>query len=177
MVRRSVGLLWWLHDNLVHIAKISNSPLARTTGQAGDWWRENASWHVCSSRSHSSDMAADQAFTQVEPCVAHLQALLAALRARGDITNLVEVCTLLCYRSPPSLVLQLRSICPSFRPARLVLPGDTTCLRSTSAREGIRQTAFAAATRSRAGCHRGQGHARRAANSRQPQHQLPRGER
>ncbi len=39
----------------------------------------------------ATDMATAQAESQVNPCIAHLQAFLAAIGTRGDIVNLVEV--------------------------------------------------------------------------------------
>jgi hypothetical protein len=39
----------------------------------------------------ATNMATDQAEPQVNPCIAHLQAFLAAIGTRGDFVNLVEV--------------------------------------------------------------------------------------
>lgn len=45
----------------------------------------------------TTDMATDEAFTQVYPRVSNLQAVLAAIRARCDLSYLVEMRTLLCH--------------------------------------------------------------------------------
>ncbi len=45
----------------------------------------------------AADVPADKALAQVHPCVANLQAILTAVRARRDVSYLVEVCTLLCH--------------------------------------------------------------------------------
>ena len=56
----------------------------------------------------AADMAAYEAYPQVHPGVAGLQALFAALRARLDIANLIEVCARRLHRAPllPSVVPQ-----------------------------------------------------------------------
>ncbi len=41
----------------------------------------------------AAHVAADQAHAQVNPSVAHLQALLAAVGVRGNVANLIQVCT------------------------------------------------------------------------------------
>ena len=45
----------------------------------------------------AADVPADKALAQVHPGVANLQAILTAVRARSDVSYLVEVCTLLCH--------------------------------------------------------------------------------
>ncbi len=45
----------------------------------------------------TADMATDKAFTQVYPCISDFQAIFAAIRARCDLSDLVEMCTLLCH--------------------------------------------------------------------------------
>jgi hypothetical protein len=44
----------------------------------------------------AADVAAGEALAQVHPGVAHLEALLAALGARGKVLDLTQVCTLWC---------------------------------------------------------------------------------
>src|SRR5215467_7287789 len=45
----------------------------------------------------AADVPADEALAQVHPGVANPQAILTAVRARCDISYLVEVCTLHCH--------------------------------------------------------------------------------
>jgi hypothetical protein len=45
----------------------------------------------------AADMPTDKALAQVHPGVANLQTIFAAVRARRDVSYLVEVCTLLCH--------------------------------------------------------------------------------
>ena len=46
----------------------------------------------------AADMSTDQTDTQMHPGVTHFQALLAAIGARCDLSDLVEVTTLVCHR-------------------------------------------------------------------------------
>ncbi len=46
----------------------------------------------------TADMATDKALTQMYPCVSDFQAVLAAICARCDLSDLVEMCTLLCHQ-------------------------------------------------------------------------------
>jgi len=46
----------------------------------------------------AANMPADKALTQVYPCVANFQAILAAIGTRRNFSNLVEVRTNLCHQ-------------------------------------------------------------------------------
>src|SRR5690348_2731128 len=45
----------------------------------------------------AADVAADQTFAQMDPAVAHLQALLAAVATRGHVANFVQVRAIRCH--------------------------------------------------------------------------------
>ena len=55
----------------------------------------------------TSDMPANQALAQVNPAIANFQTVLTAIRARCDLSYLIQVTTLYCHVSTPFMTLIL----------------------------------------------------------------------
>src|SRR5918998_803830 len=89
--RRHAGPLAPLHDDLVHVAP--DPVLPRLEGLHERVLRgvEVLGSVLVLGRFATSHVAADEALAQVHPAFAHLEALLAALGARGHILDLVQV--------------------------------------------------------------------------------------
>src|SRR5215210_4304668 len=79
----------------------------------------------------TSYVSADQALPKMDPGVAHLQALLAAVRARLYVLDLVQVRAVRRHLQPPSLIMRVPRHCGPLRaphPAPLLPPASRPIL-------------------------------------------------
>ena len=58
----------------------------------------------------TSDMPANQALAQVYPAIANFQTVLTAIRARCDLSYLIQMTTLYCHVSLPFITLILTTV-------------------------------------------------------------------